>query len=393
MDRATHKPAKDSKQIVILNQDSGYLMIDIANAISEQGFNVSLLTGRLVQRDKPLSESVNVSRVVKYNRSNKVLRLYSWVMAFLQILFLIKFKYNGAYLFIVTNPPISTFLPLLCKNSFSVMIFDVYPDALTEMGFVRSRSLIIRIWKHLNKKVYLRADNIFTLSENMSLRLQEYTSRDKVTVIPVWSNNMFFEPIAKSMNPFVSEHGLEDKFVILYSGNLGATHNIEIIPDLASAVKDPRVIFLIIGNGDKRKWLQDIIIKKSLTNCLILPLQPVEKMRFSFASADLAIVSLSNSATSLSVPSKTFNFMSAGLPLLCIASHDSELSHMVSKYKNGSCFEPEEIEEIVFFIENLLNNKEVREQYKANSLNASFDFTEDNAEILAQAVKKSIQQS
>ena len=390
MKSTIQKPAMDFKQIVIINQDSGYLMIDIANAIAGEKFNVSLITGRLVQRDKPLSESVNVNRVIKYNRDNKVLRLYSWVMAFFQILFLIKFKYSRSYLFIVTNPPISTFLPLFCRNSFSVMIFDVYPDALTEMGFARSISIFIRIWKHINKRVYFRADNIFTLSENMSLRLQEYTNRERITVIPVWSNKMFFEPIVKSLNPFVFEHGLKDKFVILYSGNLGATHNIEIIPDLASAIKDPRVMFLIIGDGDKRKWLQDIIIKKGLTNCLILPLQPVEKMRFSFASADLSIVSLSNSATNLSVPSKTFNYMSAGLPLLCIASHDSELFHLVSKYKNGMCFEPDEMEEMVSFIEDLLDNEGIRERYRANSLKASLDFTEDNAEIIAQAVKKSI---
>ena len=381
------------KQIVIINQDSGYLMVDIANAIAEQDFNVSLITGRLVLRDKPLSESVHVNRVIKYNRSNNVWRLISWVMAFFQIFFLIKVKYRKAYLFIVTNPPLTTFIPVFCRNRFSVMIFDVYPDTLTEMGITGSNSFLVRSWKHVNKKVFLRADNIFTLSENMALRLRDYISRDRISVIPVWSDNMFFKPIEKNLNPFVSEHGLAAKFVVLYSGNLGTTHNVKIIPDLASAVKDPRVLFLIIGDGDKRKWLQDIIIRHNLTNCIILPLQPVEKIRFSFASADLSIVSLSKAATSLSVPSKTFNFMSAGLPLLCIASHDSELFRLVAKYENGMCFEPDKMGEIVSFIEGMVDNKELREKYKANSLKASFDFTSDNAEKIAQAVKTSIHTS
>ena len=87
MKSTIQKPAMDFKQIVIINQDSGYLMIDIANAIAGEKFNVSLITGRLVQRDKPLSESVNVNRVIKYNRDNKVLRLYSWVMAFFRYYF------------------------------------------------------------------------------------------------------------------------------------------------------------------------------------------------------------------------------------------------------------------------------------------------------------------
>jgi glycosyltransferase involved in cell wall biosynthesis len=375
------------KQIVIINQDSGYLMIDIANAISGKDFNVSLITGRLVLRDKPLSELVKVNRVIKYNRRNKLGRLISWVIAFFQIVFLIKVKYRKAYLFIVTNPPLTTFIPLFCRNRFSVMIFDVYPDTLTEMGIIGSKSFIVRSWKKVNRKVFLHADNIFTLSENMALRLQDYINRDRISVIPVWSDNQFFKPIEKKLNPFVSENGLEGKFVVLYSGNLGATHNVGIIPDLASAVKDPRVLFLIIGDGDKRKWLQDIIIRHSLTNCIILPLQPVEKIRFSFASADLSVVSLSEAATNLSVPSKTFNFMSAGLPLLCIASHDSELFRLVAKYENGMCFEPDKIGEIVSFIEGMVDNKELMEKYKANSLKASLDFTSDNAEKIAQAVK------
>ena len=80
--------------------------------------------------------------------------------------------------------------------------------------------------------------------------------------------------------------------------------------------QNPDVIFLIIGDGDRRKWLETDIRKRKLKNCKLLPLQAVDKIPYSFASADLAIVSLGTMASGLSLPSKTFNFMSAGLPLL-----------------------------------------------------------------------------
>ena len=55
--------------IVVINQDSGYLMIDILNALSKKGMKASLVTGRLIVRAKPLSENVSVKRIIHYKRN------------------------------------------------------------------------------------------------------------------------------------------------------------------------------------------------------------------------------------------------------------------------------------------------------------------------------------
>jgi hypothetical protein len=149
-------------------------------------------------------------------------------------------------------------------------------------------------------------------------------------------------------------------------------------------------MFVIVGDGDRRKWLDIEIRKRGLKNCLTLPFQPVENMTFSFASADLGLITLGTMASGLSLPSKTFNFMSAGLPLLCIASDDSELNRLVTKYNNGRCFTPDRLNDIVGFLMEISGNPSLRELYKSNSLKASADFTPKNAELIAEAVCSAI---
>lgn len=374
------------KRITVINQDSGYLMVDLANAISGPDRQVTLITGRLVVREKPLSGGVETERIIKYNRSSKISRLFTWVTGFLQILFLVNTRHRKDYLLIVSNPPFATLLPLFCKNRFSCLIFDVYPDALVQTGISTERTIIVKTWAKANRKIFSRADHVFTLTQTMAGLLKRYCGEHPVSVIPVWSNNEFFKPVPKGINPFVHEHNLSGRFIVLYSGNLGATHDVAIVPRIARVIKNPDILFLIIGEGDQKESIYEDIKRLQLNNCQMLPLQPVEVIPYSFAAADIAIVSIGKNASSLSLPSKTFNFMSAGLPLLCISDEDSELSRLVGNYNNGRCFNHTRIDDMVSFITETSDNPGILSMYRENSLKASKDFTSENAGIIADAV-------
>lgn len=379
------------KKTVIINQDSGYLIIDIANSLVNKDIDTSILAGRVVVRNKQLAGKVRVKKIMRYRRDKKYLRILSWLVAFFQVLVLVKTKYRKDHLFIFTNPPFALFLPLFCKNRFSLMIYDIYPDVLIQMGIIGDNSFLARTWKRNNKKVFSRADNIFTLTESMSLLLQKYSGAREVNIVPLWSDNSFFNTIPREKNPFLSEHKLEDRFVVLYSGNLGRTHNVEIFTELARRIRNPKVIFVIIGEGDGRKNVEENIRNLNLSNCLLLPLQPVDRIKYSFSAADIAMVSLSADASMLSLPSKTFSFMSAGLPLLCLAGEDSELMKLVSKYDNGKCYAPEKLEAIADFIEEMALEGDLLKTYKSNSLKASQNYTARNAGIISDILIKSIE--
>lgn len=381
------------KNVTIINQDSGYLMIDIANALDKRGINSFLITGRLVTRNTQLAESVKVKKIIRYSRTNKTLRLITWLVGFLQIVLRIKSLHKNDYLFIVSNPPLTVFLPLVCSNRYSIMIFDVFPDTLIQMGILQENSLLSRFWKKANKKVFEKADNIFTLSNDMASKINAYTDSREIKIVPIWSDNDFFRPIPKDQNPFIKKHGLNDKFIVLYSGNLGEIHCVEIIPKLASLINNPDIVFVIIGEGSRRHWLENEIRNQRLRNCLVLPLQPVNEMCFSFASADLAIVSLGTNVSGLSLPSKTFNFISSGIPLLCIAKDDSELSRIVKTYKNGKSFEPDNLSGILDYIKELKSRPDLCELYRENSLKASKNFTSRNADLVSEVIVSIIEEN
>lgn len=365
--------------IVFINQNSGYLMIDIINAHKNKYKNRVFISGKILERNTLLDPDVEVDKIITYNRSSSFKRLFTWVLGFLQILILVKTKYRNAELYIVSNPPLATLLPLFCKNNFYLLLFDVYPDVLVEYKMLKEHSFFIRIWKQANKRIYSKAKKIFTIGNGMKLLIRQYVKEECITVAPVWTDNNFLKPMPKKENSFIIKHGWEDKFLVIYSGNMGHTHDLEVLAEVASKIKNNRIAFVIIGEGHKKKLLQELIACYQLKNCFLLPWQDISVLPYSLSAADLGVVSLGKEASLLSVPSKTYNLMSVGAPLLCIASEQSELANLIGRYQFGKCFEASEVNAIVAFIEDLAENTELHQNFKERAIKASGEFGPENA--------------
>jgi glycosyltransferase involved in cell wall biosynthesis len=369
---------KAENTIVFINQSSGYLMIDIVNAFEDIFEKRVLMAGLLNKRNKPLQDQVKIAKLVPYKRNSSVNRLFTWPWSFLQALVLIKFRYRKARLFLVSNPPFTTLLPLFCKNPFYLLIYDVYPDALVEFNYFSKNSLVVKLWKKANRRIFPKADRIFTLTEGMKAVLEKYAGEKEIEVIPIWTDNEFLKPVRKSDNPFVRKYNLMDKFVVMYSGNISTSQNIETLVELAGIMQREDLIFVIIGQGNQKDKIEKMISSLNLTNCLLLPWQETKDFPFSIAAADLAVISLGKEASQLAIPSKFYNFLSVGTPMLCITNNESDLGKLVIKYDVGSCFEPEMKQEMKTYIEFLIENPSVREELSKNSLAASKDFTSEN---------------
>lgn len=363
------------KKIAIINQDSGYLMIDLANAFVERGFDVLLITGRLATRSTPLNEKVQLYRIKEYNRETTLSRLWSWLRAFIQIWWIIASKHRNAHLWIVSNPPLNSFLPFSLPNNYSFWIFDIYPDILWNEGFIKKNNPLSKLWILANKVVFRKAKHVFTLTQEMKDVLSFYTSANKINILPIWTDNVVLKPIPKSENPFIEKHGLKDKFIVLYSGNLGLSHHLEVIPQIASLIHNPDILFLIIGHGKAWNVLESMIKDKNLVNCLMLPRVPSEELPFSLASADLALVSTGSGAANLSIPSKTFNYMSVGAPLLSLSPKNSALSNLVTNHKIGKNFNHDDLTGIAGFIEKMYLKEADYLEYSTNSLQLSYSFS------------------
>ena len=354
-------------------------MIDIANEFVASGYKVSLVTGRLIQRNTTLHKSIKVDRIIIYNRENITMRLITWFIAVFQIVFKVWFRYKKSYLFIVSNPPMAPLVPLICSNSYSLLIYDVYIEKPEELPLLSSRSYLVRLWKSAHSKVFAKADNIFSLTEGMAATIEKYSKDKKCEIVPLWTDNEFLKPRPHDKNPFIVENNLRNKFIVLYSGSIGANSGVEYLVDVAAITKSEKILFVIIGNGSKKQDIKRKVCELSLTNCIILPWQDADNLPCSLAAANLAVVTLSSESSFDAIPSKLFNYMSIGAPLLCLANPDSDLGRMVITEGIGKCFLPIMKQEIANYIMYLNKHPDAAKMLGEKSLRCSRKYTKENA--------------
>ena len=211
--------------------------------------------------------------------------------------------------------------------------------------------------------------------------LEVYVSRKKLIIQPIWSIFQANERVMKEQNPFIKEHNLQDKFIIQYSGNIGLTHKVEVVVEIAELLKDnPNIVFQIIGRGPRVPALQKMVEEKNLPNCMFLPFQSDEMFPFSLSAADLGIVILDELTSKGSVPSKSYNLMSYGIPSIYIAGEDSELHDYAQNYNAAKCFTERELNKAKEFILQISTNEQQWDEMSKNAMNTSKLFRRDNAD-------------
>ena len=370
-----------NKKIVFVNQSVGYLMIDIINAFAESGYyeRIALIAGNIKGIER-LNKKVTVLRMKHYKRNSLSRRKFSWIVGTVQSLILILWKYSRFHLFLTSNPPTISFITLLCRNSYSALVYDVYPQGLVWGGFISEHSVINKVWSKFNSRFYRKAQHVFTITDGMAKGIKAYNPSIKVKVIPIWHDELKGVPEDKKCNQFITLHGLHDKFIVMYSGNMGKGHDIEKLVYVANDLKDDRdIVFIFIGEGWKKTIIQDLIRNFDLTNCMVLPFQSEEMFPHSLSAADVNVVSAPVGTDHICVPSKTYNLISLGIPVLGIAEKNSELYQLIEKNEIGACFVKEDTNEITRFIMSLKNNREEKMRYKKNSASAAAHYSSANA--------------
>ncbi len=370
------------KSVLLVNQSSGYLMVDIVNAHveSKKYDKVELFAGQINIRPSVPDSSVHVIKTVKYNKDTTLKRLITWIGAFLHLLLVVWKRGKDYYLVLVSNPPLTVFVPLFTHKKFSIVVYDLYPDSLFSQGFIKKDSLIGRWWIRQNRKVFAKAECVFTLSEDMKKAVTQYVSEDKIRIVYNWAHNEHMKPIMKKDNTFLAGQNLQDKFIVLYSGNMGMTHDIDIMVDVAHRMKDnQRIHFLFIGEGAKKPIIENKIAEYGLTNCTVLPFQPLDVLPYSMGAADIAVVTTDAKQSGLSVPSKTYTYLATGATLLCLAADNTELGKLAKAHGVGKCFGRENMDGIVDFISTLEKDKALLADYKENSRKTSLLYTPENA--------------
>lgn len=366
------------KEIIFINQSIRQLFADIVNEFDNAGYSCTLLTGS--NSDYQLKKSIKRILFKKYDRSSLKNRLKTWIIFTWQTYQYLR-KHKKEELLIVSNPAFATLLPLWVKNPYSLLIYDTYPDALVSTGTLKPSNFFVRWWAKKNiYHIYKNAKVVYTLSESMAKALERYTAREKVQIIPNWADTSFLKPILHKDNPWLVEKGHQDKFIVMYSGNIGDTHKVEKLVDVANLLKERKdILFVIIGAGSKKENVKARIKELGVENVLLLPFQDKDVIPYSIGAADIGVITLDEKSSAVSVPSKTYSMMAVGSCLMCIASKDSELSDLVDKFNCGKVFSSEDVQGMKNFIEKMASDKVLLHQMKDNSRKASLNFTPENA--------------
>ena len=376
-------------KIIFINQVTGPLMIDIVNRFSESNYEIILYTGKVEKTYSDLNKNIKIRKLIQYRRNNNFNRITTWLIFFIQSTFFIFFdKVPGTKLYFSSNPPIAPFISLFYKLDYFIHIYDVYPDALLASPKINEDSFIYKFIAFLNKISFKNSERIITPSLGMKNMLKKYTNADKILVLNWWADTEYIKPIPKDENLFIKKYNLENKFIIMYSGNFGYTHNIEKILNLAKEMKNINdLMFVIIGSGPKKKIVDDFYLNNNLDNLLVLPFQNEDMLPHSMASSDISIILDSfsyhdKSISTASIPSKTYYLMAAGCGIIAVADEQSELNRLIKKYNLGFVDSRQDNLLVMRFVKKCLSNPSFLKKIKINSRNASKNFTKYNSKKL-----------
>lgn len=330
-------------KVVFINQSAGYLTTDLIKKFHNEGFETILLTGSKI--DEEIKKICYVDKIPRYNRNSSIHRVISWFLSTLSIYGKILFKYRKDKLIFYSNPPPIVFLSfLLRKVNYSYIIFDLYPDILNtnfKSNFVVS--LLLDFWKFMMSHFLKNSQSIVYISEGMKLSLHNYQVNDKLNLVELWSS---IEPddIKKDDNK-----SIEFKKIV-YSGNLGEQHPVEIIIEIAKRMQNDPVKFIISGEGSKFNYLNSEILKNNLVNVDLKKKSSLKDYIKLVQSADFMVVTNSNAASNFSIPSKLFDVMAIGRPILAICDSKSNLATIVKTYNIGFQFNIDEANSISNFL-------------------------------------------
>lgn len=246
---------------------------------------------------------------------------------------------------------------------------DIHPDLSIESGILRNRAAI-RFAQGLEKWVYRTSDAIVVIGDGfLENLLDKGVPREKLSVIPNWVDTDFLKPFPKD-NPVSRKHGLHDRFVVMYSGTISISSNraLERILESAVAMKERKdVVFVIVGEGMKKGELQRRAGELGADNVRFLPFQPYEDLPRLLASSDALLVPLDKEKSQMSVPSKLYNFLAAGRPVLGLAPPDSEVAALIRVNRCGEVVAPDDIPGIREAVLRLMGDAGARREMAANA--------------------------
>jgi glycosyltransferase involved in cell wall biosynthesis len=277
----------------------------------------------------------------------------------------------------LTDPPILGLAALSAARRvgarFVFLCEDIFPEVASLLEDFHNTT-VNRTLDRINRRLVREADAVIALGDRMKRRLVEEKGApaDRVHVIHNWADCDAITPGPKD-NAFARAHGLHDKFVLMHSGNVGLSQNLDLLVEAADRLRSrERLVIAIVGDGARRAHLEAMAAGRGLTNIRFFPYQPKELLHESFATADAFLVSLKPGLEGYIVPSKLYGILAAGRPFVAAVDPSCEVATIATEHACGIVAPPGDPGALVTAIAGLYDDPAAARQMGENARRASW---------------------
>jgi glycosyltransferase involved in cell wall biosynthesis len=352
------------KRIIFLNRyffpdhsATSQILSDLAFHLAGRGHDVQVITSQQRYDDPgtrlPKMATINGVRVhrlptTRFGRSALLGRGFDYLSFYAAMGRCIGAQSNrGDILVAKTDPPLLCLLAMRAARRHSLHLVnwlqDLYPEVALELHVPFFRGPLGRGLSRLRDRSLLAAKANVAVGTRMANMIRARgIAPERVHVIPNWCDDEEIRPISSADNPLRREWGLEDRFVIGYSGNLGRGHEFETVLAAAERLRDhPRIVFLCIGGGHKFDEFARHVGERQLSRVFrFIPYQDRAALKYSLTVPDVHWISLRPELEGLIVPSKFYGIAAAGRPVIAITAKNGEIADLVREYDCGCVIEP-----------------------------------------------------
>ena len=341
----------------------GQHMADLADALAGNGHRVRVLTSdrgyddasaKFLRHEFTRSGvEVRRLRLTSFGKATIAHRVAAMVSFICQAGAGVLFQRNLGAVVFSTSPPfvglLATVAGAVRKAPAAFWAMDLNPDQLVALGKLRPRGTVARILRAINRFILCRTAIVITLDDLMAERLRQEAGRPiPVEVIPPWSPDTTLTNVPRSQNAFRMQHGLNDKTVVMYSGNHTPSNPLTTLLQAAVALRDCETLqFVFVGSGTAKQEVEQYIAQYSLRNILTLPYQPKSTLSDSLSAADVHVVSLGTPMAGVIHPCKVYGAMAVARPILYFGPSPSHVTAILDEWHNGWAVSHGDVEEAV----------------------------------------------
>ena len=357
---------------------TGYYVTEIAEYLARKGLDVGAITSNNVYYASDISSNlkseehngVKIYRKVhgqinKDDNKKRVIRLLSLSISFFWMS--LRHIKKDDQVIVLTNPAFFLlFMPmvrLLTGCKYHILVHDIFPENLSSLGKVNQGSGAYSLLKTVFDKAYSKADSLISIGRDMSAVLEsKVNSKTSIGLITNWSDVNEVKPIIKEETDIFKKikDFAEGRVLFQFAGNLGKAQGLDNVMEAISIVDSDEARFLFVGAGAK---LDDVNkFAECHENTLSYGFVNRSQQNDFLNTCDIGIVTLADGMYGLGVPSKSYNIMATGRPILYIGEEDSEIALCVKEYDIGWVVKPNDPKALKEQIETIIKDRNLLAQ-------------------------------